>query len=286
MKLKLKQRIAIKFYQTKIKAISLVSTQKAAQSLFNLFCTPYSGKPKRKAPLVFKKAISISILYNKQLVNGWHFNSKYNNGKKILIVHGFDSCAYKSETIIEKFVSLNYEVLAFDALGHGTSDGKYLNAKIYSEIINLINKAFGNIYAFITHSLGGLATTLAIEKFNINVQKLVLIAPATETTRAINNFFSFLKMPEFLKPEIEKLIIEIGEQPSSYFSIARAIQNINVNTFWIHDYNDFICPIEDVLPVEKMKLPHIKFLFTKKLGHNFIYRNKDVLNEVNAFLNE
>ena len=63
MKLKLKQKIAIQLYKTKFKAISLISNKKAAESLFKLFCTPYSGKPKRSEPPFFKKAKNIEIVF-------------------------------------------------------------------------------------------------------------------------------------------------------------------------------------------------------------------------------
>lgn len=286
MKLKFKQKVAIKIYQTKFKTLSLLSTRKAAESLFNFFCTPYSGKPKRKAPLLFKKGKCISVNYEHNKINGWQFFPVKSNGKKILVLHGFDSCAYKSETIITSLLDNGFEVYAFDTLGHGTSDGKTINAKQYAEIIHLIDATCGNMYAFVAHSLGGLAASLAVEEFKLSIQKLVLIAPATETTRAIDNFFKFLKMPLQLKPEIEKLIVEVSGKDASYFSVSRVMKANEINTLWVHDENDFICPIEDVIPVKERNLPYIKFHFTKKLGHNFIYRNKEVLQIITKYLND
>ena len=285
MKLKFKHKVAIKIYQTKFKALSLISTKIAAQKLFNFFCTPYSGKPKRKEPLLFKKGKNISVIYEKNKINGWQFVPLKPNGHKALVLHGFDSCAYKSESIIATLYDNGYEVFAFDALGHGTSDGKTINAKQYSEIISLIDNNFGKMYAFVAHSLGGLAASLAVENYCKDLPKLVLIAPATETTTAIDNFFKFLKMPLHLKPEIENLIVEMSGQQPSYFSVSRAIKTFDNSTLWIHDQNDFICPIADVLPIKKFNLPHIEFYFTKKLGHNLVYRNKEVLNKIIQFLN-
>jgi pimeloyl-ACP methyl ester carboxylesterase len=284
MKLKFKQKVAIKIYSTKIRAINLLSTKKAAQSLFSLFCTPYSGKPKRKIPPLFKKAKTLFVTYEGYKINGWQFCPAKSNGQKVLVVHGFDSSAFKSETIIETLYHNGYEVFAFDAMGHGTSDGKTINAKQYAEIINLINHTYGNMYAFVTHSFGGLSACLAIEEFNININKLILIAPATETTRAIDNFFLFLKMPMRLKPEIEKLIVSFSGHNASYFSVARIVERLTIPILWAHDESDFICPIADVLPVQQKQLPHIDFCITQKLGHNFIYRNKEVLNKVIQFL--
>ena len=286
MKLKLKQKIAIQLYKTKFKAISLISNKKAAESLFKLFCTPYSGKPKRKEPPFFKKAKTIDILFEGMTVRGWQWIPANCNGSKVLVVHGFDSCSYKSESIINKLYLSGYEVLAFDAPGHGISDGKTINAKQFSECIIDIDKKFGTLYAIVAHSFGGMATALAIEKDLQNVERLVLIAPATETRRAIDNFFDFLKMPLKLKPEIDNIIKGLSGKDVSYFSVARAVENITTKTLWIHDKKDFICPFEDVIPVQKKNLPHVQFHITSGLGHNAIYRNQNVLQKIAFFLYE
>ena len=285
MKLKFKQRIAIKYYQAKFKTISILSKKKAAQSLFTFFCTPYSGKPKRKAPLIFKKAKPLNIIYNNLKMNGWHWQPLHSNNKKVLVLHGFDSCTYKSEAIITKLIDEGFEVFAFDALGHGISGGKTLNARLYSECIDVINKKFGEMYALVGHSIGGLAASLAVENYIPNLQKLVLIAPATETTRAIDNFFILSKMPIHLKEEMKNVITEMsGGKDPAYFSVNRVMEIIKTDTLWIHDKKDFICPIEDVLPIEQKQLSHIKFYFTNRLGHNLIYRSNDVLEKIVSFL--
>jgi pimeloyl-ACP methyl ester carboxylesterase len=284
MKLKLKQKIAIQLYKTKFKAISLISNKKAAESLFKLFCTPYSGKPKREVPPFFKKTTKLEIVFEKLIVRGWQWIPPNCNGNKVLVIHGFDSCSYKSEAIIDKLYASGYQVLAFDAPGHGISDGKTVNAKQFSECINDINKKFGELYAIVSHSFGGMAAALATENYLPQLQRLVLIAPATETRSAIDNFFLFLKMPLNLKPEFDNIIKTLSGKDVSYFSVARALENITTKTLWIHDKKDVICPISDVLPVQEKNLPNVTFHITRGLGHNAIYRNQNVLQIMNDFL--
>ncbi len=286
MKLKLKQKIAIQLYKTKLKAISLVSNKKAAESLFKLFCTPYSGKPKRKEPPFFKKASSVNITYKNLTIRGWQWIPLQCNGNKVLVIHGFDSCSYKSESIINKLYLSGYEILAFDAPGHGISDGKTTNAKEFSECIIEIDKKFGTLYAIVAHSFGGMAAALATENYLHQLQRLVLIAPATETRRAIDSFFEFLKMPLKFKPAFDNIIETLSGKDVSYFSVARSVENITTKTLWIHDKKDFICPIEDVIPVQEKNLPNVQFHITSGLGHNAIYRNQNVLQKIAFFLYE
>ena len=111
---------------------------------------------------------------------------------------------------------------------------------------------------------GGLAASLATEKI-ATLQKLVLIAPATETSRAVDNFFSLLQLNLSIKKDFEQILIELAGQPISYFSAGRALQQISANTLWLHDTEDTICLFEDVLPVQRMKLPLVRFYITNGL---------------------
>ncbi len=286
MKLSKKQKLLIQLYKTKFKTISFFSKQKAAESLFKLFCTPYSGKVKRKAPAFFKRANEINFDYEGNTIRGWQWVPNNCNGKKVLVAHGFDSCCYKSESIIHKLYLTGFEVLAFDALAHGESDGKTANVMQYGECIKMIDEQFGRLYAIVGHSFGGLAACLIVEKSLKHVEKIILIAPAVETTRAIDNFFKFLKMPIDLKPFLENYITEESGNTPEFYSATRALNHITAKVLWVHDEKDFICPIEDVQKIKEKKLPNVEFYITKGLGHNAIYRNPNVLQKVAFFLYE
>jgi pimeloyl-ACP methyl ester carboxylesterase len=286
MKLSKKQKLLIRLYKTKFNTISIFSKKKAAESLFKLFCTPYSGKVKRKAPPFFKRANEINFNYEGNIIRGWQWIPNNCNGKKVLVAHGFDSCCFKSESIIHKLYLTGFEVLAFDALAHGESDGKTVNVIQYTACMNLINEKFGKLYAIVGHSFGALAACLVVEKTLKEVERIVLIAPAVETTRAIDNFFKFLKMPIALKPYLENYITEESGNTPEFYSVTRALNQITAKVLWVHDEKDFICPIEDVKSTKEKNLPNVEFYFTKGLGHNAIYRNPNVLQKVAFFLYE
>ncbi len=285
MKLKLTQRIAIGYYKTKIKTIGLLSKRKAAEQTFKLFCTPYSGKPKRKVPAVFHHAEKLTVQLEKLTIRGWKWQAQKSNGKTILIVHGFDSCSYKFDKYIKLFMHEGYTVMAFDAPAHGISDGKMVNALMLKNTILAIEEKYGNLYGIIAHSIGGLATALAAEELP-NLQKMVLIAPATETKRAIDNFFSFVHLGNVIKDELIAYITELANKPLTYFSVVRSVQQHHIPTLWLHDEDDWICPYEDVLPAKNLQPKHIEFFITKGLGHSKIYRDNKVSKHILNFINQ
>lgn len=176
-------------------------------------------------------------------------------------------------------------MLAFDAPAHGRSGGKKITAPLYKRTIQEIDKRYGPIQSFMAHSFGGLAVSLALEEIpHHDGYRLALIAPATETTTAIDFFFRFLRLDSTIRPGFDKIIIEAGGVSPEYYSISRAMQHISAKVLWLHDENDDTTPIDDVLKVKAKNHPNIEFVITKGLGHRRIYRDNKVTSMIADFL--
>lgn len=285
MKMKWSQRILLKYYRTKIKTLGIVSPEKAAAAAFDLFCTPFKVKKGVKIPAIFHHSTPVSIDLRDITVRGFQWKSELAQAKKVLIIHGFSSYSYKFEPYVTTLVKSGYEVLAFDAPGHGISDGKRINALIYRDCILAIEKQFGPFYGMIGHSLGGLAASLAIEKMeNISNRKLVLIAPATETKRAIENFFALIPAKKEVQQAFEAYIRQLAGEPIEYFSVPRVVKKIAAKVLWVHDETDTICTFKDVKPLLTEDIPSTQFYITHGLGHNKIYKESSTRNKIMAFL--
>ncbi len=263
----------------------MVSPRRAAEKAFELFCTPYDGRSAKKIPPVFHKAEKISFRFNEITVTGFRFRPSHPNHKKVLIVHGFSSNAYKFEKYVTPLLKEGFELVLFDAPAHGASGGKLINAMIYKNVLLAAEKKFGPFYSMIAHSLGGLAASLAFEELpEMEKRKLVLIAPATETTTAVSNFFRMFPLDENTREAFVRLIEEIAEKNISYFSVSRVIKNIEAPVLWIHDKQDTICPYKDVQPLVDWQPSHVQFIVTEQLGHSRIYKDNAIVSAVTRFL--
>jgi len=283
MEMKLAQRVVIGYFKTKLRTIGMVSPRMAAEQAFKIFCTPYTKGVHQKAPPIFHKAIPQVWTYDGLQIKGFHWLPEKPNGKKALIVHGFSSYGYKFEKYVQPLLSAGFEVFLFDAPAHGLSEGKIINALIYKRFLGMIDQTFGKMDAFIAHSLGGLATSLLAEELK-EKRKLILIAPATETRTAVNGFYKMFKVKEPVQKEFEEMIFRMTGKHMDHFSITRVMQQIQTPVLWVHDKQDRICPYADTLTVQKLALPHIQFYTTDGLGHNKIYRDKQVVKRVVDFL--
>lgn len=281
--MKLTQRLAFNYLRLKFRVLSLISPRKTAVAAFRLFCTPLN-KSKKQSPPVFKFAEPVYELFNGRKLKGYRWNKGQN--KKVLLLHGFESAAHKFHNYVLLLIEKGYEVLAFDAPAHGSSDGETINAVEYKEMIKKIMADYGPIDSFIAHSFGGLAVCLALEDVpHSSNTKAVLIAPATETTTAINHAFKLIGITnKKVREEFDKIILELGGHGPEWFSVTRAIENVKASVLWVHDANDDTTPLIDALKTKDKKLPHVRFIITKGLGHRRIYTDKEVMEEVVGFL--
>jgi esterase/lipase len=279
--MKLSQRLAIGYIQTKFKLLSAVSKRKAAEKAFVIFGTPFM-KSLRKAPV--KNAEIIHFHLDHKKMNGYRWN--HPQQRKVLILHGFGSAAHKFEEYATLLVAEGFEVLAFDAPAHGHSEGDTTNAIEYSDMIKEVMEKFGPIENFIGHSFGGISLSLALEQVPHNENtKIVFIAPATETTSAVDGAFKMLKLKdEKVRHEFDKIIFNLTGKNVAWFSMKRAMHHIKASVLWVHDEEDDITPWADALQVQQDNHPTIQFVLTKGLGHRKIYHDENVKKQVIAFL--
>ncbi|MFZ4057627.1 MAG: alpha/beta hydrolase [Ferruginibacter sp.] len=281
--MKLSELLPLTAIRIKFKLLTLLNKRKAAESAFELFCTPLDKAPIRR-PSVFNNSEALRFNFNGNKIRGYIWN--LDKPHTILILHGFGSAAYKFHRYVSLLIAKGYRVIAVDAPAHGSSEGETVNALEYSELIQFIAQKYGPIDGYLAHSFGGIALSLALEQIPHSAHnKMVLIAPATETTTAIDLAFKMLHLNNSkVKKEFYKIIEQKSGHPVEWFSIKRAMQQIQAQVLWVHDELDDITPFKDAVAVKTLAYPNIEFLFTNGLGHRKIYHDQAVKDKVVDFL--
>jgi pimeloyl-ACP methyl ester carboxylesterase len=280
------ERMYLQYLRTKFGTIGKLSPALAGKLAFNLFCTPYPKYKKTKAPAIFHQANQISIeISDGTIIKGYEWKPSKGNGKTILICHGYASYFYKFEKYIQPLLKNGFRVVGFDAPAHGNSEGKYINIIVYKDAIDQIIKQCGQIDHFMGHSLGGITLAMIAENISNPMQhKFVLIAPATKTTTTFANYFTMMR---FSKTVIEGFYTELSKRtnlPISHFEADRAIEKYPGSVLWVHDEGDRVCPYADLINFQKNAPENIKFLITKGLGHNKVYKTPEIVDQIVAFL--
>lgn len=277
------KKFAFKIIRIQLNLLSHVSKSLTGKRGFRLFTTPVT-LPATRRNSSFDTHIPVSFRWKHLTIRGFRCNP--GAAKRALILHGFSSTLHVFDHFIEPLIATGYEVLAFDAPAHGNSDGKRAHALDYAQMIGEIQYQFGPIHAYIAHSFGGLGLALALEdKPVLKGTRVVLIAPATETTTAIKSGLQMLGVHNsIVEKALENEIFSVSGKPASWFSVRRAIRYTNAEVLWVHDEQDDITPYADVQPLMQEAHPHIDFYITQGLGHRKVYKNTLVVERIIRFL--
>ncbi len=277
------KKLAITYLKNKLTILTLLNKRIGGRQAFKLFCTPlirYKGKEAE----VYKNGKPLQFKLNGNMVRGYECNP--GGPKTALMLHGFSSSCHKFDKYAIALIEKNYRVLAFDAPAHGFSEGSQVNALEYSQMIQKVAELYGPIDAYIGHSFGGISACLALEQIPHTAStKLVLIAPATETSSAIDGALNFLKITNpKVRQALDEHIYMISQQPTEWYSIRRAIKNIKASVLWLHDEDDDITPLSDALKVKEDNNPNVQFIITKGFGHQRIYKDAGIKQTIMNFL--
>lgn len=280
--MKVAQRLALQYARAKYRWLSFLSPKKAAESALTLFRTP-QGRNNKPHTKIFSEAEKLQFSLDGIMVHGYRWNAGAK--KKILILHGYESAVSNFDEYISALVQRGDGVLAFDAPGHGNSEGTTISVPQYAEMIRVIYEQYGPVNSFMAHSLGGLAVCLALEKIPHNEDtRLALIAPAAETTTAVEQFFSLLHLDQKTRIEFDILLTKFGGHPAAWYSIRRMLKNIRASVCWYQDEDDQQTPLSDAMKVKNENHPNLHFVITQGLGHSRIYRDAGVRDSVLKFL--
>jgi pimeloyl-ACP methyl ester carboxylesterase len=282
---KMKERILIAYHTHKLNVLSLFSPTRAAVKAYQLFITPPPLINPIEAPSL-PGAKPFQLKTDDMMAQGYRWTPPTGGKQKVLLVHGYRSQALKFEHMVPPLLEKGFTVLAFDGPAHGKTTGKHIQPFNYMNMILAIEAVEGPIYAFVGHSLGGLALALTMERIaERSERKLILIAPATETHRSFSNFFSIIPVNQKVQQRFQEYVERLSGNSISFLSIVRILQNITMPVLWIHDKGDTVCPLEDAQPLIDKQLPYIEFYLTENLGHNKIYRNPEVVSRIAEFIN-
>src|SRR4051794_20529741 len=126
--MKLAQKIVLAYIRFRLAWMAVFSKKKAAQKAFELFCTPLK-RTRTPLPALFTAAEPCAVSVQGITVNGFRWNK--GGHTRIQVLHGFESASRNFERYIRAFIDKGYEVLAFDAPGHGVSGGLQITLPLY-----------------------------------------------------------------------------------------------------------------------------------------------------------
>jgi len=259
--------------------LSFISPRAAGRLGVKLFCRPMRTPMKDYHHKFLDTAEQFSFDHDGIRIQAYRWG---NGAKKILFVHGWQSHAFRWKAYIETFSKDDYTLYAFDAPGHGRSDGNFVSVPYYTNVILQLIASIGPLDGIVSHSLGSFSSLYAFyEQSNLPVNKLVLMAPPGEASDFIQFYQKTLGLTArtvgFTLAQFEK---KFG-RPITFFSTPTFATAVRVPCLIIHDEEDPETPVRYSELIHQA-IPTSSFTRTKGIGHNL--KSPAVLKEIVDFI--
>ena len=270
--------VLAKFIGFFINVLVYISPNNAARLANILFSTPRKGKHSQEAIDFLNTAYQEEVSFKETSIMTYRWPG---NHETILLVHGWESNAFRWKDLIETLKLQGYNIVAIDAPAHGKSGGKLFNIINYSECLYLVAKKF-NVQTIVAHSFGGMATIFFQYKYQLtHLKRIVLLGAPSNLKDVVKRYTYLMSYNTSVIDALDAFTLkQFGHLPE-YYHAAKFSKNINAMGLIIHDPEDDIIPYKDALDY-KAHYAKAKLISTKNLNHSL--KSKEVDQHILEFI--
>jgi pimeloyl-ACP methyl ester carboxylesterase len=226
---------------------------------------------------------------------------RWGRGPIVLLVHGWNGRGSQLGAFVEPLVRAGFQVVAFDAPGHGASRGSESSvvefADAFDAVVDAVRPFFQPIHGVVAHSMGGAAVAFALgrarrsgrsgegrlESGALEGGRLVFIAPPIDIRSFSKQFSSSLGLGERAREAIDSTVerrLGLRLDDLAALSIAK---DMEAPLLVLHDEDDRAIPVTSGRRLAQA-WPGAELRVTRGLGHSRILRDPESVNRVVAFL--
>ena len=169
---------------------------------------------------------------------------------------------------VARLLAEGFRVIAYDQPAHGLSEGKLTGLPDFAGALAAVASQHGKVRDVIAHSLGGVATAIALSR-GLSLQSTVLISPPSDLVGYSRQFARWYWMPEPLRCAMQAAIEERFGLRWFELEIPRLAPRLNTPALVIHDRGDGIVPWTQGA-AQARAWPGARLLSTEGLGHGLI----------------
>jgi len=244
--------------------------------------TPVASRP--AGPIELHGA-PFELTLRGRVIRGW----TWGQGPAVYLVHGWGGSLEQLVSLVEPIASTRRQVVAFDGPSHGHSDAgehgpRSSDAAELGRALDAVVAQFGPAEAIVAHSMGALATLLALRDGSVSTARLALVAPATSIPDYTRSLRSQLGFGERTQHRLEAR----AERRTGY-----AVEELDVRRLSfeidrpqllvVHDELDRETPYADSADLVGA-WPGARLLGTTGLGHRRILADRGVTEAVAWFV--
>jgi pimeloyl-ACP methyl ester carboxylesterase len=260
--------------------MSAVVPAAAARRADRLFMTP----PRHEPPAAEREALletrRESVRVDSGRVRVWIWG----HGPAVLLVHGWGGRGGQLRAFVPPLLAAGLRAIAFDAPGHGASDGRRSSLPAMADAALAVAGAFGPVVGVVAHSAGSAATTVALSR-GLRLDAAVFVSPPLDLARHSIRFAEVYGFSESVRAEMQRRIeLRIGVRWADLHMLELA-PRMTTPLLVIHDAADVEVPWDEGATIAGA-WPGAELSTTRGLGHRRILRDSAVIGQGVAFLRD
>ncbi|MFD3466016.1 alpha/beta hydrolase [Streptomyces sp. NPDC058682] len=200
--------------------------------------------------------------------------------RPVLIVHGWSSRASRFAGFVEALRAQGRTVIAFDAPGHGESDGRASTILDYRAIIGRLHAEHGDFSAVVAHSFGVLATFSMLHD-GMRVDRVVGLGGVAQFDYLVERFRAGLNLGEgvgcALRTHVERRLFPGDPDVWQRLDARRRLSGMRAPILLVHDTQDDVIDPAQSRAIAAAYGPQARLIETTGLGHRRILADPDVI---------
>jgi pimeloyl-ACP methyl ester carboxylesterase len=202
----------------------------------------------------------------------------------VLCVHGWNGRASQFATMVPALLKADYQVVAFDAPGHGLSEGNSTNIFRISAVLKTLADQYPSLQAIISHSFGGMVSAHAIKHHGISVQKLIMVASPVSTRYLIDLFAQSMYIDQRVMQRFDKMLRhEFGDDVYDKVSVEQNLKNTEIPILLVHDKQDTAVSWRNSERIAEVTSSAV-VIYTEGHGHRRLLRDKKLIRKMVNFI--
>jgi len=199
------------------------------------------------------------------------------DGPSVMLLHGWDSNTARWSRMLPYLQELSLNIYAFDAAGHGYSEGNKLTVPYYTACLSEIIKEFPVDY-IIGHSMGGMTAIYHQSKHQPDfIKGIITLGAPSELTTITDEYQNMLGYSNRVMKALGHLVQERFGMTIPEFSMAHFARKIRIPGLVIHDQQDTTAPLSEAKKIADF-WPEADIFITDGYGHKL--QHKEVFRAV------
>jgi pimeloyl-ACP methyl ester carboxylesterase len=261
-----------------LRALSSLSPPLATRVASELFCHPHRKPRPSTESEWLESATPFRLRAGGQTLAAW----SWGDGPTILLHHGWGGRGAQLGALAEPLARAGYGVVTYDAVAHGDSPGRHNTLIDMSRTLVDASRVLGGLHGIVTHSLGGMAASLAMQR-GMKVQRAVFISPPGEMLFYSRLFCDELGFTENVHQRMLRGFETTYDMRWRDLTAEAVSKDQTTPLLIIQDTDDLDVPRDEALRMHRA-WPGSEWMETSGLGHRAILVDPEVVSACVRFL--